>query len=279
MELALTLPFALYPQDVYAALSDKRPPVLIDVSRPQLVQERGRLLPASRVLSMENCADWSQTLPRDRSIVIACAHGHNRSQNVAARLKAAGLQAAILAGGVQAWLDAGLPSLKPTLAGFALGAKPGVWVTRRHPKVDRVACAWLIWRFVDPEARFLFVEADQVLAVAADLKAVAYDCPGAPIEHDGALCSFDTLLRAIDLRDRQMDRLAVIIRGADTDRLDLAPQAAGLLAMSLGLSARHGDDDRSMLESGFALYDALWSWLCHAVDETHHWPRVAEQEG
>src|SRR6266481_2110437 len=134
------------------------------------------------------------------------------------------------------------------------------WVTRERPKIDRIACPWLITRFIDPSAEFLFVPSDQVMSVAKETNAVPYDIPGVELSHLGELCSFDAFLKKYRLTDPALAKLAVIVRGADTDRLDLAPQAPGLLAISLGLS-RLFPDDHELLASGFVIYDALYAWL------------------
>lgn len=144
------------------------------------------------------------------------------------------------------------------------------WVTRERPKIDRVACPWLIARFIDPEPRFLFVPAAQVMAVARDEGAVPYDVPGVELTHDGELCSFDAFLRRYRLGEPALDELALIVRGADTGRPELAPQAAGLLAISLGLSALYRDD-HEMLRQGFVVYDALYAWSRDVRGETHAW--------
>jgi hypothetical protein len=145
------------------------------------------------------------------------------------------------------------------------------WVTRDRPKIDRIACPWLIRRFIEPEAEFLYVPSDQVFAVAAETGAVPYDIPGAePFSHDGDLCSFDAFLKEYDLNDPALRQLATIVRGADTGRPDLAPQAAGLLAISLGLSANH-QDDHVMLEHGMVIYDALYTWCRTLQHEAHTW--------
>ena len=145
------------------------------------------------------------------------------------------------------------------------------WVTRERPKIDRIACPWLIRRFIEEDAEFLYVPTERVFAVAAATGAVPYDIPGAePYSHDGELCSFDAFLKQHDLDDPALQRLAAIVRGADTARLDLAPQAAGLLAISLGLSAMF-DDDLTQLKHGFVVYDALYAWCRHAATETHTW--------
>ncbi len=149
------------------------------------------------------------------------------------------------------------------------------WVTREHPKIDRIACPWLIRRFIEPEAEFLYVPTAQVFTVAAETGAVPYDIPGAePFAHDGALCSFDTILRHYGIHDSALDHLALIVRGADTARHDLAPQAAGLHAISLGLSANF-PDDHAMLEQGMVIYDALYTWCRDLRHEVHNWTPAA----
>lgn len=144
------------------------------------------------------------------------------------------------------------------------------WVTRERPKIDRVACPWLIQRFIDPDAEFLFVPADRVLKVAAATGAVPFDVPGVELSHDGPKCSFDAFLEKYQLQDPHLAELAVIVRGADTERLDLAPQAAGLLAISLGLS-RNFSDDHEQLRHGLVIYDALYAWSRYARSERHSW--------
>ena len=145
------------------------------------------------------------------------------------------------------------------------------WVTRERPKIDRIACPWLIRRFVAKEAEFIYVPTEQVFAVAKETGATPYDIPGAePFSHHGEQCSFDAFLDHYELHEPALDRLAVIVRGADTARLDLAPQAAGLLAISLGLSANFADD-HAMLEQGMVVYDGLYTWCRSLQHETHNW--------
>jgi hypothetical protein len=144
------------------------------------------------------------------------------------------------------------------------------WITRERPKIDRVACPWLIARFIDRDAEFLFVPADRVIAEGQLTGAIPYDVPGVELTHDGPLCSFDAILKKYDLSDPCLHDLALIVRGADTARPDLAPQCAGLLAISLGLS-RNFADDHEQLRHGFVVYDALYSWLKHVRDEKHDW--------
>ena len=145
------------------------------------------------------------------------------------------------------------------------------WITRERPKIDRIACPWLIARFIDKDAEFLYVPASDVLHVAADTGAIPYDIPGVEFSHVGDLCSFDAFLTKYKLVAPALQQLAVIVRGADTSRLDLAPQSAGLYALSLGLSQCFADD-HDMLRHGLVMYDALYAWCEHCQSETHNWP-------
>jgi len=144
------------------------------------------------------------------------------------------------------------------------------WITRERPKIDRIACPWLIARFIDKTPEFIFAPTADVRRLAAELGATAYDVEGVELSHDGPLCSFDALLAKYHLDDPALAELAVIVRGADTARLDLAPQAAGLLAISLGLS-HNFRDDHEQLRHGFVIYDALYAWSRHVRRETHTW--------
>jgi hypothetical protein len=147
------------------------------------------------------------------------------------------------------------------------------WITRERPKIDRIACPWLILRFIDAQAQFQYVPADRVLATAQDTGAIPYDIPDIELSHVGELCSFDAFLKKYHLEDPTLLQLAVIVRGADTSRLDLAPQCAGLYAISLGLSATISDD-HEMLRHGLVMYDALYAWCDNLQNESHAWPRT-----
>lgn len=148
------------------------------------------------------------------------------------------------------------------------------WVTRERPKIDRIACPWLIRRFIENEPEFLFVPVEKVFEVATETGAIPYDIPGAELSHVGELCSFDAFLSRYELKDPALQHLAIIVRGADTGRLDLTPQSPGLLAISLGLSHCH-QDDHEMLRHGMVLYDALYAWCRSLTGETHGWPPAA----
>ncbi|KRS22663.1 chromate resistance protein [Alishewanella sp. WH16-1] len=145
------------------------------------------------------------------------------------------------------------------------------WVTRERPKIDRIACPWLVARFIDSKAEFLYVPSKEVLKTAEETGAIPYDVPGVELTHDGELCSFDAILKKYQLKDPALQQLAAIVRGADTDRLDLAPQSAGLYALSLGLS-QNFTNDHEMLQHGMVMYDALYAWCKQCQHETHNWP-------
>ena len=140
------------------------------------------------------------------------------------------------------------------------------WVTRERPRIDRIACPWLIARFIDKSPEFLYVPPGDVLKVARATGAIPYDVPGVEMGHVGELCSFDAFLKKYDLTEPALLRLAVIVRGADTSRLDLAPESAGLYALSLGLS-RKFHDDHEMLKHGMVMYDALYEWCVFRQSE------------
>lgn len=145
------------------------------------------------------------------------------------------------------------------------------WITRERPKIDRVACPWLIDRFIDKEPEFLYVPSDKVLSEAKRTGAIPYDVPDVELSHVGPLCSFDAFLKKYNLKSPSLDQLATIVRGADTGKPELAPQSPGLLAISLGLSDNF-QDDHEMLKHGFVVYDALYAWCRKLQGETHGWP-------
>lgn len=149
------------------------------------------------------------------------------------------------------------------------------WITRERPKIDRIACPWLIERFIDKGPEFLYVPTTEVFKVAEETGAIPYDIPGAELSHVGDLCSFDAFLLKYGLTDPALQQLAVIVRGADTSKLDLTPQSAGLYAVSLGLSQNYADD-HAMLKHGMVIYDALFSWCKSCQHETHNWPPAIE---
>jgi rhodanese-related sulfurtransferase len=250
-------------------------PAIIDVR-----SDGDALLPSSMRRPAERVGEWAHALI-GRKVVVSCAHGKERSAGVAALLRSEGVDAETLEGGFEAWHDAGLPVIVAAKLPGRDAAGRTVWVTRSRPKVDRIACPWLIRRFVDPSAVFLFVAPSEVAGVAERFGAAPFDVDGVFWSHRGDQCTFDTMIDEFRLASIEaLARLAVIVRGADTARPEIAPQAAGLLAASLGLS-RIYSDDLEQLEAGMLLYDAFYRWCRDAIDETHDWvshkPRQTRQ--
>ena len=274
------------PSDLAVRMGRADSPLLLDVRCEAKFAESACLLAGAIRCAPEHVAAFVQAQP-PREVVVYCVYGHNVSQDAAAELRAAGWNAVALAGGFEGGQDG--VDTEPDIAGWRAHRPPAIrkhpelgvtgeqasrWITRERPKIDRIACPWLIRRFIDPRAEFFYVPTPLVFDEARRLKAVAYDIPGAPVSHEGELCSFDALLRAFELRDAALDLLATIVRGADTDCLELAPQSAGLLAFSLGLSRLHASDGHAMLEAAMPLYDALYAWCYDKVlaqDEPHSW--------
>jgi len=257
------------PTELFSVLHTDKAPVVIDVCRPQAFEEANRMIAGSFWRDHMTAADWARDLPVGKDVVVNCVHGHNVSQMAVALLRAEGVNARYLNGGVMAWEAAGGATVSREKIADYHGSH---WVTRESPKIDRIACPWLIRRFIDSKAVFHYVSAEWVEDIAEETGATIFDVDAPNIEftHDGEFCSFDAFIRYFDIRDPALNRLATIVRGADTARLDLAPQAAGLAALSLGLSAVY-QDDLEMLEKGMVLYDALYSWCLNAADETHNW--------
>lgn len=244
-------------------------PCLVDVRREQTYAAAADVIRGGRRRRPDRIAVWAQDIPEDVSVIVCCVHGHEVSQQACAALRQRGIDARYLAGGLEAWREAGGPmQAKPP-------ADPGRWITRERPKIDRIACPWLVRRFIDPDARFFYVPAGEVFDRAADWQATPYDIPGADYSHDGGLCSFDAFMAKHGLGDDPaLAALARVVRGADTGRPELAEEAAGLKALSLGLSVMLPDDDE-MLTRGMAIYDALYAWCASARAETHGWPPAA----
>ena len=244
-------------------------PLIVDVRKAAAFDADTTMLPGAMRVAPDAVAAWMAPT-HARPIVVYCVHGHEVSQGAARALAMRGYRVRYLEGGITLWRDIGFPAIGKASRFGVPGERPTRWITRERPKIDRIACPWLVRRFVDPRAEFLYVPASQVFAEAERRNAIAYDIPGAPLEHDGERCSFDAFISAFGLRDPALDDLALIVRGADTGRPDLAPQAHGLLAVSLGLS-HNFTDDHAMFEQGIVLYDALYAWCRHARDEHHNW--------
>ena len=252
------------PASAFRLIGTPDAPTVFDVRTDEDVAALPRLIPTAQRIA--HTAIATLTRPPGRAIVV-CTKGRKLSEGAAAWLRTLGWHAEVLAGGTLAWAAAALPMIPLD----AVPAPGTPWVTRHRPKIDRIACPWLVRRFIDPTARFLFVAPAEVAEVADRFGAIPYDIEGVPFSHRGDRCTFDTLLDDFHLHGEALDRMATVIRAADTDRHDLAPQAAGLLALSVGLS-RMFHDDLQQLAGGVALYDALYRWARDGHEESHDWP-------
>lgn len=247
-------------------------PALVDVRTDEDFAADPNLIPGAVRRSHETAPVWAEEFA-GRTAVVICRKGLKLSQGAAAWLRHANVSADTLDGGVLAWAKAGQPVVPEAKLPARDSRGRTVWVTRARPKVDRIACPWLIRRFVDPHAVFLFVAPSEVEGVAERFGAAPFDIDGQGVfwSHRGERCTFDVMVDELGLRTEPLLRLATMVRGADTARLDLAPEAPGLLAASLGLSRMYADDLEQM-EAGLALYDAFYRWCRDAADETHDWP-------
>ncbi|MDP3415914.1 sulfurtransferase/chromate resistance protein [Falsiroseomonas sp.] len=258
------------PHDLVRRIGLPDAPLLIDVRLAEDAAADPRSLPAAQRRDHRKITAWAPA-QRGRQVVVICQRGLKLSEGAAAWLRHEGAEAKVLQGGFNAWRAAGLPLFRdaPLPPRDAVGRT--LWVTRARPKVDRIACPWLIRRFIDRDAVFLFVAASEVAAVTTHYGATPFDIDGVFWSHRGDTCTFDTLLAEFGLTSPALQRLALLVRGADTARPDLAPEAAGLLAASLGLSRLHGDD-LAQFDAGLSLYDAFYLWCRDATGETHDWP-------
>lgn len=245
-------------------------PVLLDVRTGQDLAADPRLIPTSVLRHHAAAPEWAAEFA-GRSVVVICQRGLKLSQGAAAWLRHAGARAEVLDGGFEGWVAAKGLLLRPDRIPEPDPQGRTVWVTRSRPKVDRIACPWLIRRFVDQRAVFLFVAPSEVHAVAERFGAAPFDVEDVFWSHRGEGCTFDTMVEEFGLKSEALSRLAMIVRGADTDRPDLTPQSAGLLAASLGLSRMYRDD-LAQLDAAMGLYDAFYRWSRDAVAETHNWP-------
>jgi rhodanese-related sulfurtransferase len=263
--------FAVISPDKLARLiGTPNAPVVIDVRDDDDFEADQRLIPGSVHLSHAAATEWAPHY-RERSVVVSCLHGRKLAEGAAAWLRHHGASAEVVEGGFEGWRDAGLPLVPVSALPEGQTAGGTVWVTRSRPKIDRIACPWLIRRFVDPAAVFLFVTPAEVEGVADRFGATPFDIEETFWSHRGELCTFDVMLDEFGLRTATLERIARIVRAADTARLDLEPEAAGLLAISLGLSRMYAND-LEQLDAGLAVYDALYRWARDATDEIHNWP-------
>jgi rhodanese-related sulfurtransferase len=262
---------SISPDKLWRLVGVPHGPTLIDVRSKEVFAADPRLLPGAVRRSHETVSSWAQEFT-GRSIVTICKGGRGESEGVAAWLRVSGAASAeVLAGGQHAWTQAGFPLVPESKLPQRDLQGRTVWVTRSRPKIDRIACPWLIRRFIDPSAVFLFVAPAEVHAVAGRFNGAPFDFDGVFWSHRGDRCTFDVLLEELGLQTEPLAKLAALVRGADTARLDLAPEAAGLLAASLGLSRMY-TDDLEQLQAGMTLYDAFYRWARDATSETHNWP-------
>jgi len=245
-------------------------PALVDVCLEEDFAAHPYLVPGAVRRPWAEVPAWGPAfVSAGRPAVVICNKGLKLSQGVAAD---------VLEGGATAWRDANLPMVPASKLPPRDGRGRTVWVTRARPKVDRIACPWLIRRFVDPQAVFLFVAPAEVMDVAERFGATPFDIdrPDVHWSHRGEACTFDTMIEEFGLATGPLRRLAAIVRGADTGRPEIAPESAGLLAASLGLSRMHADD-LAQLEAGMTLYDAFYRWCRDATDEGHDWPPMRKK--
>jgi rhodanese-related sulfurtransferase len=302
-----TVSKSISPASLAPAIGSRAAPLLIDVRKAEAFAESDYFLPGSIRWDYNAGAPMPAELSNATRAVAYCVKGAEVGINGAALLAKANLESAYLEGGLRDWQAAGLVAVKKRPDLGVDGECVSRWVTRARPKIDRIACPWLIRRFIDPRAEFFYVPTNEVFEFAKANNAVAYDIPGAPLEHYGAACSFDSFLYAFELvpnprsettasaanpaiatfgriaanvvgdklaaKPTALDIVANIVRGADTDALRLAPEAAGLLAISLGYS-RMISDDHAMLEAMMPVYDALYEWAISVENksvEHHNW--------
>jgi len=257
------------PDKLNRILATPNAPTVIDVRAEEDFALDPRLVPGSIRHGHADVGKWAKTIRAPA--VIVCQRGRKLSHGVAAYLRHEGVDSEVLEGGFEAWINSGGIAVPSDRLPPRDGEGRTVWVTRSRPKIDRIACPWLIRRFVDPSAVFLFVPATDVALVADHFGATPFDVESVFWSHRGDLCTFDVMVEEFGLASEPMNRLATIVRGADTDRPDLAPEVAGLLAASLGLS-RMFNDDLEQLDAGMLLYDAFFRWCRDATGEIHNWP-------
>jgi rhodanese-related sulfurtransferase len=259
------------PEKLWRLIGVPHGPALIDVRAKAGFAADPRFIPGAVRRTHATVSGWGSEFA-GRPAVVICENGQGLSEGVAAWLRHAGASSAeILVGGHAAWAESGLPLVPESKLPPRDPQGRTVWVTRERPKIDRIACPWLIRRFVDPSAVFLFVAPGEVVGVAECFGAAPFDIEGVNWSHRGEMCTFDVMVDEFGLATAPLLRLATLVRGADTARLDLAPEAPGLLAASLGLSRMYSDD-LEQLEAGMTLYDAFYRWAREASDETHNWP-------
>jgi rhodanese-related sulfurtransferase len=244
-------------------------PQLIDVRSDDDFAANPKMIPGARRRDWRTVGEWAPFVAEDT--IVYCQQGLKLSEGVAAWLRHFGVDASTVDGGFEAWLKGGWPVVATAKIPVPDAQGRTIWVTRSRPKIDRIACPWLIRRFIDRSAVFLFVAPSEVKMVAERFSAAAFDIEDSFWSHRGQKCTFDTMIEEFELMSEPMARLASIVRAADTAALKDVAEAPGLLAVSLGLS-RLFSDDLEQLEAGMLVYDALYRWCRDATDETHNWP-------
>ncbi|CCD91178.1 conserved hypothetical protein [Bradyrhizobium sp. ORS 375] len=261
---------SISPDKLSRLIGTPQGPILIDVRTDEDFAADPRLIPGAIRRPALETAQWSGDFT-GRAVIVICQRGAKLSHGAAAWLRVAKASAENLEGGFEGWKSAALPLVPVARLPPRDAEGRTVWVTRARPKIDRIACAWLIRRFVDPHAVFLYVAPSEVMAVAERFQAAPFDVENTFWSHRGELCTFDVMVEEFGLALPALQRLALIVRAADTARLDLSQEAPGLLAASLGLSRMY-DDDLAQLEAGLGLYDAFYRWCRDATGESHNWP-------
>jgi rhodanese-related sulfurtransferase len=267
---------SISPSELAATVGTGSAPLVIDVRKAEAFAESEYFLPGSIRWDYHAGTAMPPEVSRAKRAVAYCVKGAEVGINGAALLAKENLESRYLQGGLRDWREAGLIAIKKRPEHGVDGERVSRWVTRERPKIDRIACPWLIKRFIDPRAEFFYVPISEVFSFAKNNDAVPYDIPGAPIEHNGERCSFDALVSAFEMNHAPLSRLADIVRAADTDTLERAPEAAGLLGISLGFS-RMIADDHAMLNAMLPVYDALYEWAISATQgeaERHSWNRA-----
>jgi rhodanese-related sulfurtransferase len=266
--------FWITPAELNARIGTADAPLLVDCRRRAALEDSGRVIAGSQWRSAINTQQWIGAIPADTEVVAYCVHGHNVSQLAASLARAAGRCVRTLRGGLDALVDIAGTTIA-LQASIHLDAMPSRWVTRERPVVDRMACPWLIKRFIDPRAQILYLEPEQVVPIADELGAIPFDVPDVNFSHRDEYCSFDAFLREFEVADPALKRVAQVVRGADTNRHDIAPEAAGLLALSLGIRHQH-ISDQAALDHAMPIYDALYAWAKHCHGQSHRWQSAPE---
>ena len=266
----MSAPNAIKSEKLARLIGTASTPVIVDVRIGEDFEADARLIPGALKRSHQTVSEWGKALA-GKSVIVVCHHGAKLSEGTAAWLRHLGADAVTLEGGFVEWEAVKLPLVPVAKIPPRDAEGRTIWVTRARPKIDRIACPWLILRFVDPSAVFLFVAPQEVAAVADRFNGTAFDIENTHWSHRGDLCTFDVMIEEFGLSTEALLRLATIVRAADTAKLDLAPESAGLLAASLGLSRMYADD-LEQLEAGMTLYDAFYRWCRDATEETHNWP-------